>query len=360
MTKERVMRFVQARGSFYEVALQVGEECRSDIPEVYNRGMEYLLKHTMVGHGMQIEKRRSLIHDRAQFYLRKGEEIWKPSGIYLRAQAKGASVDESVIAVTSFTEEVSSEAGIIPPDKCSTWVGRFSDGAIRHVHNEDFEEHNRSNMVLLDVVFDGFLRSVGLTYSGQLFNLAGSLNAARIGITNNGFHPLAQPGWPKQVLHCRASLTQSMRGAKTWLSLQPNAVTTGYVVVCGRTGEAVSLMVSNLKTAKLEMDLLPIQDVFYCTNHVPPGRLGLHLPDPAIAASPNSFERYDVLANFKPNELPKNLQEGIYLFANHPVLFRKAGASVTLATVAMCATTGEFLVYDADPSAQKRYWPFYL
>ncbi len=347
------MRFVQARGSFYEVALQVGEACRIDIPEVYERGVDYLLKHTNVGSLARIDQI-------AARYMASANSLWSESVDFLRGLADGANVPMNVIALTAFTEEVSSESGIRPPDKCSTLVIRLSDGKMWIIHNEDFEKQNFGKMVLLDVVFDGFPRSVGLTYSGQLFNLAGSLNATRIAITNNGFHPLAQPGWSKQVLHARASLTQSMRGAKTWLSMQPIAVPTGYVVVSGLTQEAISLLVSNLKTSKLEMDLLPIQDMFFCTNHVPAGRLGLHLPDPAIVVSPNSFERYDRLASFKPEDLPKTSQEAIDLFSTDSVLCRTSGESVTLATVAICPETGEFIVRDADPSAEKRDWYFSL
>ncbi len=358
------MRYIKASGSFEQIGLQVGETCRPDIPEVYELGMEYLLKHTPIGRGERIEKRRDIIHGRAQFYLYKGEELWKPSGEYLRAQARGAGVSDKVIAVTSFTEEVSSETGILPPEKCSTLVVRQPDSSWMLVHSEDYEKHYLGKMVILKVTFDGFPQLVCCTYPGMLPGLAGSFNASGIGILNTALYPLAQPGWPKQVPHCRASLALTLEEAEYWLTMQPVSVTTHYVVVHGPSRQVISLIVSNLQTAQVEVDRKIITEESFChTNHLLPGRLLLHLPDPAIEVAPNSFVRYEKLNSLAPHQLPRNPKEAFELFSQPPI-FRDEGPSGSLIRSVICfgdkdnTKVGEVWIEDVDPTAGIKIWYF--
>ncbi len=354
------MRYVKASGSFYNVGLRVGEACREDIPELYERTVAYLLEHTSVGTVARM-------HEVAERYTVEAERLWAPSVEFLQGLAEGAGVSMEKIALTSFTEEVSSEFLPTSSDKCSTLVVLTLSWSHLIVHNEDYEPQNFGKMVLLDVTFDGFPRLVCLTYQGMLPSLAGSLNACGVAITNNGLWPEARPGLPKQVQHFRASLTRNLVEAVQWLEMSPIAVTTHYVVAYGRTREVVSLAVSNFETSAAKMTLRPITSLSFChTNHVLDGYLGLKMPDPAKEQlPPNSFTRYDKLKNLTLEELPRTPQEAFKLFSTpgDNVLFRESGeegASVTLATVVICPETRELWVRDADPSAAKRDWYFSL
>src|SRR3989344_3506055 len=205
VTKERAMRYVKAHGSFYKVGCEVGEACRADIPELYERNVNYLLNHTRVGSSGRM-------HQTAARYMAAAERLWPQSVEFLLGLAKGANVNKRMISLTAFTEEISSEFPPAVSDKCSTLVMRLADGNHLIVHNEDYEPQNFGKMVVFDVTFDGFPRLAGVAYPGQLF--AGvSLNAYGVAITNNGLWPEARPGLPKQVLHCYASLARDMSEA---------------------------------------------------------------------------------------------------------------------------------------------------
>lgn len=355
------MRHVVASGSFYKVGLQVGEVCKDDIPELYERMVAYLLEHTSVGTVARM-------HEVAQRHLAGAEYLCPQSVNFLEGLAEGAQVSMEKIALTSFTEEVSSEFLPTSSEKCSTLVVRTANGCHLIVHNEDYEPHYFGRMVLLDATFDGFPRLVCLTYPGMLPSLAGSLNALGIAITNNGLWLKAQPGLPKQVQHFRASLARNLDEAEEWLAKTPVAVTTHYVVASGYAREVFSLTVSNPETSYTPMFFYPITGPsFFHTNHVPDGPFlnGLKKDDPARENSPNSFDRYKKLKSLKESELPRTPDEAFKLFSTpgKNVLFRepgKEGLSVTLATVVIRPETGEFWVRDADPSATQRDWHFNL
>jgi len=340
------MRCIQASGSFYKVGKQVGERCKDDIADVYKRTVSYLLKYTKIGSVARM-------HEVAAYYMLEAKRLWAPSFEFLSGMAKGAGVTMNKIALTAFSEEVSSE-------KCSTLVSRLLNGNHLIIHNEDFPPEFGS-LIMLDVTFDGYPRFVCLTYIGQLPSLAGSLNVCGVATTNNGLWPDAQPGWSKQVLHFRASLARSLDEAEERLMRRPTSLTTHYVVAYGPTHQVDSLAVSNFQTSHREVTLLPIKGASFChTNHVLPGYLGLKMSDPAVENSPNSFSRYDKLNNLTLEELPRTPQEAFKLFANQDddnVLFRKPkkeGESGTKATVVICAETLEFWVRDANTLAMPR------
>ena len=351
------MRYVQAHGSFYEVGLKVGKTFEEDIPEMYERTVAYLLEHTSVG-------TKERIHQVAERHLFEARRLWEPSVEFLRGQAKGADVSMSMIALTSFTEEISSEfLPIVSSEKCSTLVVRTPDGYIMIIQNEDYNLH--SKVAVFEVTFVGFPRLVCVAYIGQL--LAGiSLNARGVAITNNSLWPKAQPGLPKQVQHFRASLTRNLVEAVQWLEMQPIALTTHYVVACGRTREIVSLAVSNRETSAVNMDLRTISGPSFChTNHVLDGRLGLKQPDPAIVHSKSSFLRYDKLNSLTPEELPQTPKEALDFFSNQDeknVLFQsgKDGKSKTLVTTVTCPEIGEFWAREAGAKASAPDWKFSL
>lgn len=354
------MRRVNAKGSFYNIGLQVGEVCREDIPEVYERTVAYLLEHTSVG---SVDR----MHEVAQQYMAKAEDFWPMSVNFLEGLSEGARVPLKKIALTSFTEEVSSEFLPASSEKCSTLVVTLPNGSHLIIHNEDYEPQNFGRMVLMDVMFDGFPRLVCLTYPGMLPSLAGSLNACGVAITNNGLWLKAQPGLPKQVQHFRASLARSLNEAEEWLTKPPVAVTTHYIVAYGGTCEVASLTISNPQISFVPMFFCPIDGPsFFHTNHVPDGVFlrNLREPDPAREYSPNSFVRYEKLKSLKQYELPRTAEEALDLFSfpGSP-LFRKTGpdaTSVTLATVVICPETMDFWLRDADPSAEKSDWHFNL
>lgn len=346
------MRYVKTNGSFYEVGLQVGKACQEDIPELYERTVAYLLKHTSVGTVARM-------HEVAQRHMAGAEELWPPSVNFLEGLAEGARVSMEKIALTSFTEEVSSEFVPVSSDKCSTLVVRLSNGNHLIIHNEDYEPQNFGKMVLLDVVFDGFPRLVCLTYPGMLPSLAGSLNACGIAITNNGLWLDTQPGLPKQVQHFRASLARDLDEVEEWLAMAPVAVTTHYVIAHGHTREAVSLTVSNPETSYVPMLYSPITDQSFChTNHVTSGPFlsGLKKTDPAPELSKHTVPRYNKLKSFmEGNKLPRTMQEALDLFSKNDGLIHRTPeqnpTSVTLATVVICPETEEIWIRDADPAA---------
>ncbi|TSC83990.1 MAG: isopenicillin-N N-acyltransferase [Parcubacteria group bacterium Gr01-1014_13] len=354
------MRHVKASGSFYDVGLQVGEACKEDIPELYERTVAYLLEHTSVGTVARM-------HEVAQRHMAGAERLWARSVDFLQGLAEGAGVSMEKIALTSFTEEVSSE--FLPPsnDKCSTLVVRLSNGNHLIAHNEDYEPQNFGKMVLLDVTFNDFPRLVCLTYPGMLPSLAGSLNACEIAITNNGLWLEAQPGLPKQVQHFRASLARDLDEVEEWLAMDPIAVTTHYVIAHGHTREVVSLTVSNPETSYVPMFFCPITGPSFChTNHVPEGPFlkGLRKEDPAPKLSKHTVPRYEKLKSFKQDKLPRTPQEALDLFSQNDGLIHRTPeqnpTSVTLATVVMCPETLDIWIRDADPAAAKRDWHFCL
>jgi len=346
------MRYVVASGSFYKVGCNVGKACKDDIPDLYERTVAYLLKHTSLGTAENM-------HQVAAQYLDQAKDLWWPAGDFIHGLAKGAGVDVDMIALMSFTEEISSEfLPVVLPEKCSTLVVRTPNGDRMIVHNEDYEPH--SKVVLLDVTFDGFPRLICVAYIGQL--LAGvSLNARGVAITNNSLWPKAQLGLPKQVQHFRASLTRNLVEAVQCLEMQPIALTTHYVVANGR--DVVSLAVSNSQTSAVNTDMRRIFDPSFChTNHVLDGYLGLKMPDPAIMHSKHSFLRYEKLNNLTPEELPRTPKEALDLFSNpdNNVLFRNDEKSKTLVTVVIRPETKEFWVRDADPTTRNHVWYFAL
>ncbi len=355
------MRYVVARGSFYEVGLRVGEACREDIPELYERTVAYLLENTSVG---TVER----MHEVAQRHLAAAERLWAPSVKFLQGLAEGAGVSLEKIALTSFTEEVSSEFLPTSSDKCSTLVVRLSNGNHLIVHNEDYEPQNFGKMVLLDATFDGFPRVVGLTYPGMLPNLAGSLNASEIAITNNGLWLETQPGLPKQVQHFRASLACDLDEVEEWLAMDPVSVTTHYIIAHGHTREVVSLTVSNPETSFVPMFFCPILGEYFChTNHVPDGPFlkGLKKIDPAPKLSKHTVPRYRKLKSFADeNKLPRTAQQALDLFSKNDGLIHRTPdqnpTSVTLATVVILPEIGEIWICDADPTTLKRDWRFCL
>lgn len=354
------MRYVKTNGSFYKVGLQVGEACKEDIPELYERTVAYLFKHTSVG---TVARMREV----AQRHLAAAESLWPSSVNFLQGLAEGAGVSLEKISLISFTEEVSSEFVPTSSDKCSTLVVRLSNDNHLIIHNEDYEPHNFGKMVLMDVMFDGFPRLVCLTYPGQLPSLAGSLNACGIAITNNGLWLDVQPGLPKQVQHFRASLARDLDEVEEWLAMAPIAVTTHYVVAHGHTREAVSLTVSNPETSYVPMFYYLITDRSFChTNHVPSGPFlsGLKKIDPAPELSKHTVPRYERLKSLAQDTLPRTPQEALDLFSNNDGLIHRTPeqnpTSVTLATVVICPETLEIWIRDTDPAAVERNHHFCL
>ncbi len=350
LTKEVAMRFINARGSFYEVGCRVGEVCRSDIPDLYERIVAYLLENSTVG---SLSRMREIA---MAYSVHNG--TWSYATEFLRGLARGARVPFEIVAIIAYSEEISSEF-LCAPLKCSTLVVDSAHGMLIG-HNEDYEPHYYGRMVLLDVVFDGFPRLVCLTYPGMLPGLAGSLNACGIAITNNSLWPQSRPGLSKQVQHFRASLATSLLEATWHLALPPVALTSHYTVAHGPKNQAVSLEVSNLDTAHEPVSMLFIgSDPFYHTNHVL--SLSLKEPDPAVVAPNHSLDRLERLKVVARELLPSTPEDMLDLFSADGILYRSFDGksnNVTLATVVIRPQTGEFWVRDADPAAANRDWHF--
>jgi len=348
------MRFLQCQGSFDEIGRQVGEACRPDIPDLHDRVVAYLLEHTTVGSYLQMR-------EIARTYSKATDRSWPQATAFLRGMAMGAKAPFETIAVIAYSEEISSEF-IRVPAKCSTLVVPTTRGALIG-HNEDYEPHYFGKMVLLDATFDGYPRTVGLTYPGQLPNLAGSLNAHGIAIANNSLWPEAKPGLSKQVQHFRASLADDLSKAVEHLAKQPVSLTTHYTVVHGPSGQAVSIEVSNPHIAEESLSLVTIGPEPFChTNHVL--SLRLHAQDPAILVANHSLSRLDALKALPSERRPRSPEEMLDLLSTNDGILHRTPAqnptSVTLATLVIRPQTGELWVRDADPAAERRDWHFVL
>lgn len=346
------MRYLQCQGSFEEVGRQVGEACRPDIFELHDRVVAYLLENTTVGSYLRMRRI-------ARAYSDATDGAWPEAAAYLRGLAEGAKAPFETVALIAFSEEIASE--FIPvPSKCSTLVVQTARGALIG-HNEDYEPHYSGRMVLLDATFDGYPRTVGLTYPGQLPNLAGSLNARGVAITNNSLWPDAQPGLSKQVQHFRASLADDLDEAVEHLAKPPVALTTHYTVAHGPAGQVVSLEVSNPATAEERVSFMTVGPEPFChTNHVL--SLRLKAPDPAIMLAGHSIARLAKLRALPRERLPRSPEEMLELLStNDGVVHRtpdQNSTSVTLATLVIRPQTGELWVRDADPAAERRDWHF--
>ncbi len=345
------MKVLQCKGSFRSVGCEVGRASRTAIPALHDRVVAYLLEYTTVGSLRQMSE----IADR---YAQSTQKYWSPAFEYLYGLAEGAGVPFDTIALIAFSEEIASEFEAAP-SKCSTFVVWTSSGHILG-HNEDYEPHYFGEMILLDATFDGFGRVVGLTYPGMLPNLAGSLNAHGLAITNNSFWVAACPGYSKQAQHFRASLLPDMDTAVQILSEQSIALSTHYTVAHGPSYEAVSLEVSNPVRADGYVALRQIErdelSAFCHTNHVL--ELTLREPDPAVVAKNHSLDRLAKLKALPVARYPRTPEEMLDLLSvNDGVLHRTPAqnpTSVTLATVVIRPATGEFLVRDADPNEVNR------
>lgn len=346
------MKFIRCQGSFESVGRQVGEACKADIQELYERVVAYLLDNTTVGSP-------SKMRDIAMAYSSETDRTWPSATQYLKGLAAGAEVPFEKLAVIAYSEEIAS--GFVPvPAKCSTLVVQTTSGALIG-HNEDYEPHYFGKMVLLDVTFDGYPRVVGLTYPGMLPNLAGSLNSSGMAITNNSLWMDARPGLSKQVQHFHASLANEFEEAVEHLALQPVSLTTHYTVAHGPRGQVASLEVSNSLTALEQVSLVTIGPEPFChTNHVL--YLNLKEPDPAVVAGNHSLARLAKLQVLPRERLPRTPEQMLDLLStNDGVLHRTAEQnpnSVTLSTVVIRPHTGEMWVRDSDPNAQQRDWHF--
>jgi len=342
------MRFLQCQGSFEDVGRQVGEACRPDMLDLYERIVAYQINTTTVG---SIRRMREI----ATEYSRRTDASWPSATTFLRGMAEGSKMPFEKIAIIAYSEEIASE--FIPSSKCSTLVVPTTRGALIG-HNEDYEPHYFGKMVLLDATFDGYPRTVGLTYPGQLPNLAGSLNAKGVAITNNSLWPDTRPGLSKQVQHFRASLAEDLEEAVGHLAKPPIALTTHYTVAHGPTGTAVSLEVAGAGIAEETVSFVTIGPGPFChTNHV--RALRLKEPDPALDGSgSNSPARLAKLESHARTRKPRTPKAMLDLLAeNDGVLHRTSLQnlySVTLATVVIRPQTGEIWIRDADPAAEPR------
>ncbi|MEK7546204.1 MAG: C45 family peptidase [Patescibacteria group bacterium] len=349
------MRYLRCGGSYSEVGRKVGEACGPDVPDLHDRLVAYLLEHATAG---SYRKMREI----AMGYSERTDRSWPSATAFLKGLSEGACVPFEMIALIAYSEEIMSEF-LLAPAKCSTLVVTTAQGALIG-HNEDYEPHYHGKMVLLDAEFDGCPRVVGLTYPGQLPNLAGSLNSKGVAITNNSLWPEARPGLSKQVQHFRASLAADLEDAVEQLAMPPVALTTYYTVAHGPSGQVVSLEVSNALTAHESVALATVGPGPFChTNHV----LSLRLkePDPAVVAGGNhSLARLAKLKSMPREKLPRTPEEMLDLLStNDGVLHRtpeQNPTSVTLATVVIRPQTRELWVRDADPSAERRDWRFDL
>lgn len=348
------MHHIVYRGSFKKIGLRVGEASRGDIPEVYERGLIHFARFTKA-------KSNAQIHELAARYLASAKRTWPAAGEFLQGLARGAGVSESVMALTAFAEEVSTEVGLKPADKCSTLVVKTRNGKRLIIHNEDFEPHNFGKMVLLEAEFDGFPPVVCFAYPGQLWGSGFSFNAHRVAITKNGLHLPVVPGLPTQLVQSRAALARNLFEAEEWVHKPPISVPAHYVLAWGESREVVSLFVSNSTASHVQLKRYPISEESFCfTNHIPSGEFDLKLPDPAPDNSPSTLPRYEKLKSLTPAELPQTAEEAFALFSTEPLFLKpgKPGASVTMATTVICPEDGKMWIRDADPSAVKKDWEF--
>lgn len=342
------MKILRLEGGFEEVGRQVGMATGDDIPRLYERLVGYLLEHTTVGSARRMT-------EIAARYAVAAQDQFPPAMAYLRGLAAGVGAPLHEIAVIAFSEEIASE--FLPaPEKCSTLVVRTGRGWLIG-HNEDYEPHYYGKMLALDVTFDGCPRVACLTYPGQLPAVGPSLNARGVAIANNSLWPEAQPGLSQVVRQFEAALAPDMDEAVKILSGRPNALTTHYTVADGTLDDAVSIEISNAATSEADIVLRQVTAPSFChTNHVL--HLPLRRPDPARELASHSFRRYAKLKGIAPEALPRSPDEMLaYLSANDGVLHRTPAqnpTSVTLATVVIRPSTGEFWARDADPAARDR------
>lgn len=342
------MRILRLEGSFEDVGRQVGVASGSDVAAVYERLVAHLLAHTAVG-----SARRMLAV--AEGYADDARVRFPEAYVFLRGLADGVGAPFHEIALIAFSEEIASGFHRTV-ERCSTLAVRTGRGWLIG-HNEDYEPHYRGRMLALDVAFDGRPRLACLAYPGQLPATGPSLNACGVAIANNSLWPEAQPGPSQVARQFLAALARDMDEAVRILAERPNALTTHYTVVDGALDDAVSLEVSNDATSESEIVLRQIAPPAGChTNHVL--HLPLRRPDPALAAGSRSVARYEKLKSIPPGALPGTPEEMMaYLSAADGVLHRTPAQdpdSVTLATVVIRPSTGEFWARDADPAAGER------
>ncbi len=346
------MQVIQCEGSFWHVGRAVGEASRGVVSGLYDLVLLFLLRYSTVGDELHVQRL-------ANAYAESALAYWPPAIEFLQGLAEGAKVPFGKIAVIAFSEEIASEFCRDKPAKCTTCVITTSRGQIIG-HNEDYEPHYLGKMILLDA---GFLlkesrrcvRTVGVTYPGMLPNLAGSLNASGIAITNNSLWPPAQVGISKQVQHFRASLEPTVEKAIRILSQQPIALTTHYTIASGLPSpDAVSLEVANAATARELCVLRQIgPEPFFHANHA--SSLALYDPDPAVAPGGNSIARLNKLAALPRSRCPKTAEEMLAMLSENDGLLHRTPdqhpTSATLATVVIHPAAGLILVRDANPAA---------
>lgn len=342
------MRVLRLKGGFEDVGREVGVATGPDIPEIYERLVAYLLAHTSVG-----SVRRML--DIAGRYADGTRSGFAPAHAYLRGLADGVGAPFHEIALIAFSEEIASE--FLPaPEKCSTLVVRTGRGWLIG-HNEDYEPHYFGRMLAMDLAFDGYPRVACLSYPGQLPCVGPSLNARGVAVANNSLWPEAQPGPSQVVRQFQASLAPDLDKAVRILAGRPNALTTHYTVADGALDDAVSLEVSNPATSESEIVLRQIAGRSFChANHAL--HLPLRKPDPALGHASHSYRRYAKLKGLAPSELPDSPEAMLRLLSENDGLLHRTPdqhpTSVTLATVVIRPSTGEFWARDADPSAPVR------
>ena len=347
------MREVVARGSFFEVGYQVGQVCKDDIFELYDYIVAYLRKNT--------GSSQKQIQEITDGCMLQAEDLWTPSVEFLHGLAKGAGVPVRMIALMSFAEEafefLSASA------KCSTLVVSTEQGPLIG-HNEDYWPIYLGKMVLIDAIFTGYPRTVGVTYPGMLPNLAGSFGRRKkegVIILNNSLWMETKPGLSKQVQHFRASLASDLGEAVIHLAQSPVSVTTHYTVAESSTGKVMSIEVSNMETAYAAVEMTRVgPKPFIHTNHA--RLLKLREPDPAVVAGNHTLARFAKLEALTSEQLPSTL-EGIveHFSTNDGVLNRtpeQNPTSVTLVTLGYL--NGKVMIRDADPSSTKRDYHFNL
>lgn len=341
------MRILRLHGSFEDVGRQVGVATGDDVAALYERLVAYLLEHSTVG-----SARRMI--DIASRYALSAQDQFPPAIAYLKGLAEGVGAPFHEIAVIAFSEEIAAQH-LPASEKCSTLVARTPRGWLIG-HNEDYEPHYYGRMLAMDVTFDGCPRVACLTYPGQLPAVGPSLNAHGVAITNNSLWPEAQSGLSQVVRQFQASLAPDLDAAVGILAGRPNALTTHYVVADGTLDDAVSVEISNAATAEAEVMLEQISGSFCHANHVL--RLPLRAPDPALALASNSFRRQAILEGIAKTALPQSPDEMMERLSRNDGILHRTPAqnpvSVTLATVVIRPSTGEFWVRDADPSAPVR------
>lgn len=340
------MKIIQAKGSLRAIGRQVGEETRQEIRSVFSALEPQLAAHPAFKSREEIDK--SVLRWTADTC-----RVFPEAGQWLIGLAEGAgdfssgTMGEPVAAI-SWSEELLA----MPtkrPERCSTLAVPSCIGYVVG-HNEDYGTEF-GPLFVLDMLPDGFPRTVSLNYPGQLPCLAGTLSERGFCITHNSLPGDAVIGRPSlQAMHFRANLSESFEKALEQLSRSRAAIPAHFTLAGAGSVPPFSIELDALTDGPgMDVAVMAQDEAFCHTNHA--------LTLRGSEGSESSRARLGKLqADIKAGVVPKSPAEMMaYLSRPDGVVRRLPGAegdSVTLATVVIRPETSEFWVRGHAPGDQ--------